>query len=221
MTNLNNDKRILAVETTGDICSIALLIGDDVVHEINIKQKHVHSEMIYEIIKDILKYGKISAEDLDWIAVSIGPGSFTGLRIGLAAVKGIAFGANVPIVPVPTFDAFALQISAYLNNNDEFFIANPVNRDELYVGKYIIVDENIECLEDVSLIGKKLFNERISPDSIVFGSYGNKKIVPLSNVPSAEYIGRWAYIFGKDLVTFEYDYLEPNYLKKFVAKVKK
>src|SRR3989304_4114408 len=74
---------------------------------------------IFQLSELLFKAAKTNPSELDSIAVSEGPGSFTGLRIGFSAAKGIAYGANLPILPVPTYEAFALQLSFVLKENDE------------------------------------------------------------------------------------------------------
>ena len=82
--------------------------------------KHSHSEKLFEVIESVLQQASISKNELKAIAVSAGPGSFTGLRIGMSAAKGIAQALSIPIISVPTFEALALQIAQYLSDNSSF-----------------------------------------------------------------------------------------------------
>ncbi len=131
------NQKILAIETSNELCSAALVFDQNNFDERNILLKHVHSEKLIPAIDELLNSNKISAKDLTSIAVSIGPGSFTGLRIGLTAAKAIAFASDLPIIPVPTFSALALEISDYIKDNTEFFIINNANIEECYFSKYI------------------------------------------------------------------------------------
>ncbi|MBZ0183790.1 MAG: tRNA (adenosine(37)-N6)-threonylcarbamoyltransferase complex dimerization subunit type 1 TsaB, partial [Melioribacteraceae bacterium] len=128
---------ILAIETSSRICSVSLYISDNLYSEFSVNQKNIHSEKLFELINQTLESLEYSFDQIKAIAVSIGPGSFTGLRIGVSAAKGLAFGRKIPIIPVPTFEALALQISNYLSKSTEFTICNSVNRDELYKSDFI------------------------------------------------------------------------------------
>jgi tRNA threonylcarbamoyladenosine biosynthesis protein TsaB len=214
------EKPILAVETSGNLCSTAVLLKNEESIELNLNIKHIHSEQILPTIETVLGYSKLELKDLNHIAVSIGPGSFTGLRVGLSAVKGIALGASLPIVPVPTFDALALQLSGVIEYDKKFIICNNVNREEIYLAKYIKTEESFKEIEKLALIRKDQLNEQINGDELLFGDYPKKDSNGISS-PGAEFVARWSYIFGKDLLTWNFDYLEPYYLKNFVARVKK
>ena len=214
-------KPILAIETSERLCSAAIMLNKDDFFELNIQQKNIHSEKLMEMISTLFNNADVDLKDLSHIAVSIGPGSFTGLRIGLSVAKGLAYGADIPIVPVPNFDALALQISNYLNPNDKFIIANKANMSELYVGNYQVTENYFERIDEVNLVGSEEFKKSLRESDILFGNFSQKKSMSNLSSPSAVYVAKWSYIFGKDLVTYNYDFLEPNYLKKFVVKVKK
>ncbi len=214
-------KPILAIETSEKLCSAAILLNEDVFFELNIQQKNIHSEKLMEMISTLFNSANVKLKDLSHIAVSIGPGSFTGLRIGLSVAKGLAYGVNIPIVAVPNFDALALQISNYLNPNDKFIIANKANMSEFYVGNYQVTKNYFKLIEEVSLVSSEEFYKSLHESDILFGNISPKKSMHIISSPSAVYIAKWSYIFGKDLVTYDYDFLEPNYLKKFIIKVKK
>ncbi len=211
---------ILAIETSGELCSVALLNENDVLFEINIKKKNVHSEMIFRLISEALELSSLSVDDLKAVAVSSGPGSFTGLRIGMSAAKGIAFGANLPVIPVPTFDALAWQIYS-LSGLRNFAIANVVNVTELYYADYNFDENMFKNKTIIELIGREDLVKRAAEKKKFFGNNGQNKDNQSVSAPNAAFIADWAYIFGKDLLTFKYDYLEPDYIKKFVARIKK
>lgn len=214
-------KPILAIETSEKLCSAAIMLKEDDYFELSIQQKNIHSEKLMEMISTLFNNADVDLKDLSHIAVSIGPGSFTGLRIGLSVAKGLAYGADIPLVPVPNFDALALQISNYLNANDKFIIANKASMSELYVGNYQVTENYFERIDEVSLVGSEEFEKSLHESDILFGNISQKKSMHILSSPSAVFVAKWSYIFGKDLVTYDYDFLEPNYLKKFVVKVKK
>lgn len=100
--------KILAIETATIAGSVAIMDnGAGLVGEVRIDVKVVHAERLMPSIEWLLKASSVHIDEIDAYAVSIGPGSFTGLRIGLSTAKGFSYAANKPIVPVPTLDAFA------------------------------------------------------------------------------------------------------------------
>ena len=123
---------ILAIETSGSVCGTSIYFSDDKFFNSIIKLKNAHSEKIFEAIQYLFNSSGVNPEELEAIAVSEGPGSFTGLRIGFSTAKGIAHGASLPIVSVPTFEALAYQLSYILEVGTEFIIANKVNNNEVY-----------------------------------------------------------------------------------------
>ncbi|MBI1939095.1 MAG: tRNA (adenosine(37)-N6)-threonylcarbamoyltransferase complex dimerization subunit type 1 TsaB [Ignavibacteriales bacterium] len=218
---MKNPFPILAIETSGTLCSVALLLDEKKYHEINILDKHVHSEKLLEMIDAILKMSGRQMRDLSHIAVSNGPGSFTGLRIGLSAAKGLAFGASLPIIPVPTFAALALQISNFISAGEKFGIIKNASVEDAYYSEFIFDGKDVNTVETVQLIHKNDLKEKAKNLKFLFGDQIANFEVRETIGPHAYYIGLWSYLFGKDLLIFDYDYLEPNYLKKFIAKVKK
>ncbi|MFC2133140.1 tRNA (adenosine(37)-N6)-threonylcarbamoyltransferase complex dimerization subunit type 1 TsaB [Bacteroidota bacterium] len=218
---MNKKLPILAIETSGDLCSVAVMIDEKTYAETSVNQKHVHSEKLMSLIMSTLESVEVSLMNVGHIAISIGPGSFTGLRIGMAAVKGLGLGSSLPIVPVPAFEALALKICRFVSGNQQFIIANNVNVKEIYYAKYKRVGENYREIENLKLIWKSEFDKIVGNDDLVFGNYFNFN--PLTSIafPYALDIARWSYIFGEDLLTYEYDYLEPNYLKNFDIKANK
>jgi tRNA threonylcarbamoyladenosine biosynthesis protein TsaB len=221
LKNLSENKPILAFETSENICGVCIYFTDDKYFSSSINLKHSHSEKIFELTDFLCKSANIKPAELDSIAVSEGPGSFTGLRIGFSAAKGIACGANLPILPVPTYEAFALQLSAILKENDEFIISNRVNKEEVYFTRFQIRGNNYIFGEDLTILTKELFIKK-SEGCKVFGNSAVllDRPVEYPSVPDSLFIAKWASNFGINKKTFNYDFLEPNYLKDFIIKEK-
>jgi len=99
--------KILAIETSAIEGSVALMDETHLIAEYRLNVSTRHAERIMVSIDHLLKQSNTILSDLDTIAVSIGPGSFTGLRVGLATAKGLAIGANLPLVLVPTLETMA------------------------------------------------------------------------------------------------------------------
>lgn len=212
---MNNSKPVLSVETSSDLCSVALMKSKDDYYSFDIKEKHIHSEKLLPMIQTILDNASIKINDLSFIALSMGPGSFTGLRIGLSAVKGLAFGAGIPICPVPTFDAFAFMICGFISEKQTFAIARSVNVDEIYTQRFVKENNIYQAINELDIIKKSDFDNYISKDDLIFGNYPAKKeSSPVMDVDAIS-IARWSAAFGLNLVTNNYDYLEPDYIKKF------
>jgi tRNA threonylcarbamoyl adenosine modification protein YeaZ len=93
---------LLALETATSVMSVALARGPQLIAEISTRDARLHSERLLPAIDQLLALANVSLDAVEAFAISIGPGSFTGLRIGLATLKGLAFGDDRPVVPVPT-----------------------------------------------------------------------------------------------------------------------
>ena len=214
---------ILAIETSQSCCSACVHIEDNKFFEMNVNFKNLHAEKIFEIIDSVIRTSGIAIKDLGAIAVSSGPGSFTGLRIGMSAAKGIAFGVSLPIIAVPTFEALALQLSNALNDGTEFIITNNVNSEEIYFAKFQVKSNNYIFARDLQIM-RKADDIQINDDCLIFGN-ANLKHIPAERMlnityPKAEYVAKWAKSIGDSKLSYDFDFLEPNYLKNFIVKDK-
>lgn len=108
--------KILAVDTATQSCSVAILNGGRLSCELVTLKEETHSKHLMGLIRNVLEMAGISVSDLDGMAVTIGPGSFTGLRIGVSTVKGMAHALDKPVVGISSLDALAWQCGecAYL-----------------------------------------------------------------------------------------------------------
>ncbi|MCR5432600.1 MAG: tRNA (adenosine(37)-N6)-threonylcarbamoyltransferase complex dimerization subunit type 1 TsaB [Lachnospiraceae bacterium] len=102
--------KILAIESSGNVASAAIAGEDKILAEYTVNIGKTHSQTLLPMIDRILSDAEMSVNELDAIAVSRGPGSFTGLRIGSATAKGLAAAAGIPIVDVPTLEALAVGV---------------------------------------------------------------------------------------------------------------
>ncbi len=216
---------ILSIETSDNICGACLYFNSKKFFAANVVLKHSHSDKLFEVIESVLKVGETPLSQIKSIAVSSGPGSFTGLRIGMSAAKGLAQSLHIPIIKVPSFEALALQLSEVLADGSVFTIANKVGRDELYYAKFQINSNSYifnQQLKIVSVNSAYLFND----NDLVFGNIDsdkiNKKIIYRNiSVPNAEFVAKWAEKSGKTLSVHDIDFVEPDYLKDFIVKEKK
>jgi tRNA threonylcarbamoyladenosine biosynthesis protein TsaB len=221
---MTEDKPILAIETSESLCSTAVYLSNERYFQSIIRDKLSHAEKLIDSIEFSLKISGFKIGECSGIAVSAGPGSFTGLRIGMSAAKGLALGAELPIIPVPTFEAMALQISEYLEEGNEFIVANKVNSEEAYYASFKVIANKAIFVDKLKVIKKSDF--QINTSTLVFGNVFwenniRNKINWNVTAPDAVHVARWAKTFGQKLATNDFDYLEPKYHKNFVIKVKK
>lgn len=104
---------VLGIDTSAVTCSAALCDNGRILAEYSLTQGPTHSQTLLPAIRDILNQVNLTMSQVDGIAVSVGPGSFTGLRIGISTVKGLAFSTGIPCIPVSTLEALAMNAAAF------------------------------------------------------------------------------------------------------------
>jgi len=132
--------RILAIDTSTAWCSVALSLGDEAPilrHEL---VSAGASQLVLPWVEGLLEQSKLKLNDLDAIAIGIGPGAFTGVRLGVAAAQGLAISCNLPVLPVASLDGLAAQLVKVEAFNQAmptyFVIAIDARMDEIYWAKY-------------------------------------------------------------------------------------
>ena len=132
--------RILAIDTSSAWCSVALSLGDKAPEFRHEAVSVGASQLLLPWVESLLASAKLSLKDLDAIAVGIGPGAFTGVRLGVAAVQGLAISNNLPVISVCSLDAIAAQITSteiYKNTKPQrFMIAIDARMEEIYWASY-------------------------------------------------------------------------------------
>jgi len=132
---------ILAIESAAISAGAAVLCGDTLLSEQFVNNGHTHSQTLLPLVDAALSAAGKTLGDMDAVAVSAGPGSFTGVRIGMATAKGLALGADLPLIPVPTLLGLAYTMVAYEG------IIVPImdaRRGEVYTATYRARDSRIE-----------------------------------------------------------------------------
>ena len=119
---------ILSIESSFDVCGTSLVVNDKHLETIERKESKVHSKLLAVYVNDILQNNKITIKDIDCIAVSVGPGSYTGLRIGISLAKGLALPYDKSIYPISSFEIAKFQI----NKHSNFSVAYHSHRDFVY-----------------------------------------------------------------------------------------
>lgn len=144
--------RLLAIEASADACSVALAF-DGVVIERNELTPRQHSQLLLPMVDDLLQQSALALRDIDVIAYSAGPGSFTGLRLALGVAQGLAFGADIPLIGVSSLAALAQAVieargleARELREGYCVMCAVDARMGEYYVGRYI-VRHGLACAE--------------------------------------------------------------------------
>ncbi len=148
---------ILAIDSSGMTASCAVATEDKILAEFNVNNKKTHSQTLLPMIDTLKNILELNIEDIDAIAISKGPGSFTGLRIGSATAKGIALAIDKPIIEISSLEAMAYQI----------FAADAVicpmmdaRREQVYAGLFEYEDQDFRRLsEDRPLAVKEIIDE--------------------------------------------------------------
>lgn len=142
---------LLAIETSSLVSSVALLHEGVLRAELTIQARLTHSEQLMPHIADMLQKASVSKDKIDGIAVSIGPGSFTGLRIGLATAKGLAFGWNVPIIGIETPTSLAWN---FVGAADWICVFIDAQKGNVYASLYEWNRAELQTVEDVQVINR-------------------------------------------------------------------
>ncbi len=215
---------ILNIETATTNCSVSLSKnGETIVLKEDNDKGYSHAERLHVYIDQVLNEAKIAAKDLSAIAISKGPGSYTGLRIGVSAAKGLCFALGKPLISVSTLEALAHKVKA------EKGIIVPMldaRRLEVYSA---IFNHNHEQIRETQaqILDENAFAEELNNGKVYFVGNGvekTKNLISHSNavfiegeLPSANEMSELAYKKFKQNDTEDVAYFEPFYLKDFVA----
>jgi tRNA threonylcarbamoyladenosine biosynthesis protein TsaB len=157
---------ILAVDTATKSCSVAIIDTESIISEYTVNHQDTHSKFLMGMIRDILNIGHLSVEDIDGFAVTIGPGSFTGLRIGLSVVKGLALATSKPVVGVSSLEVLASQVSG----SDKLICPMmDARRNEVYAARYRFKDLKIEIEKSPMAVSPDKAIQNINEPCILIG----------------------------------------------------
>lgn len=143
--------RILGVETSSAVCSVGLIDDEGLSVEHSYDESHIHSEKLQTMIHDVLDEAKTPLRQIDAVAVSVGPGSFTGLRIGLSSAKGLCYAIERPLVTVPTFESIARAAAGSFNRFRHFLVMIDAKQSDFYVGHFVKVGDLLEAEMEVAV----------------------------------------------------------------------
>jgi len=223
--------KILAIDTSTEVLSLAVTEDKALITEFRSNIKRAHAEKLIPAIDWVLSQAQVAVGQIDCFAIAVGPGSFTGLRIGLAAVKGLAFSTGAPVVSVPTLDAFAFQARFWSGYICPLVKAQA---DEGYTALYQFEKNTLIRREDYRLITLNDLNQIIKEKTLLI-NFGMKDVADAIRGGLAEQVtiappefslssGYAIALLGYEKASrneFEnIDTLEPFYLKDFKAKKK-
>ncbi|GAB3291319.1 tRNA (adenosine(37)-N6)-threonylcarbamoyltransferase complex dimerization subunit type 1 TsaB [Pseudidiomarina andamanensis] len=225
--NLN---AVLALDTSTEQCSVALKVGDTLVTRAAVTPRE-HSQRILGFVQEVLDEQNITLADLDALVVGNGPGSFTGVRIGVSVAQGLAFSHTLPVIPVSTLTALAQQA---IRQHDAKAVISAIDArmQEIYVAPFRnnngmaeqLSPEQMAPLSDITELA--WWSDVAATDAVKgagtgWEAYGealnpNQQVTVLEAVtlPLAEDMLRWALVNGKAVEAAD---LEPLYVRNEVA----
>ena len=222
---------ILCLETATPVCSVALNESCCTIGLRETEGQNAHSEKITNFIREVMETAKIDYRQLDAVAVSKGPGSYTGLRIGVSTAKGICYATDLPLMAIDTLEAMAYGLKAKLGGqiaeNDLLIPMIDARRMEVYAAVFdanlnktkdteaVVMDENsfADLRKDHRLW---LFGDGAPKLSKLFENQKNVCIID-GFKPSAAYMRPLAEKALKERQFVDVAYFEPFYLKDFIA----
>ena len=219
---------ILNIESATTVCSVALAQDGEVLHYLEINNGYAHAEKLAVFVDEILKKGAVETKDLDAIAVSRGPGSYTGLRIGVSLAKGLCYGSGKPLIAVDTLQQMCLHPAVQKELN---YLKDPMlcpmldaRRMEVFTAVYDIGLKPIRSFEAL-VLEEDSFSEELSQDGMLFFGNGSDKFKDVVKSESAYFVQDvWpsslqmaplAEIDFQRSAFVDVAYFEPFYLKEF------
>ncbi|HML85388.1 MAG TPA: tRNA (adenosine(37)-N6)-threonylcarbamoyltransferase complex dimerization subunit type 1 TsaB [Bacteroidales bacterium] len=220
---------ILSIESATQVCSVALHRGNELVQLIETSESNAHSQRLTLFIQEILRKESITPKELNAVAVSAGPGSYTGLRIGVSAAKGLCYALNIPLIGISTLKAMAFGLASKYHQQPSYLFMPAIDarRMELYTAIY---DHSLSLIlkEGPLVVDEEWFNKQDSTKVLVLGGNGALKCLPLTQTlpnikiiddftASASYVGALAIKEFSQENFVDVSYFEPHYMKEFVA----
>ena len=214
--------KILSISTSSNIASVSISENDDCILELNINNNKTHSETLMPLIDEIFKTTGLNLSDINAIACDIGPGSFTGIRIGISSIKAIAESLNIPVIDVSSLEALAYNIQ----DIDCKTICSLIDarNNQVYCG---IFDKNHNLLENYLADDINIVKETLNKyEDIIFvgdGAIIHKDLLRIEdfksdNVIHSKNIAKCAYNKFKNNNTKTADTITPLYLRKSQAE---
>ena len=227
---------ILCIETGTDICSVGIARDGELTSLRESDQGRDHAKHLGLFVDELLRETGIAPDELDAVAVGMGPGSYTGLRIGVSFAKGLCYGQNIPLIAVGSLDALAeVAIEDYeagildVDNWDDALLCPMVDarRMEVYTRLYSAQGEPLSEVSAEIIDENSFAEQRAERQLIIFGNGAAKCREVMADAtyvnitPSARGLARLAQQRLDNGQTEDIAYFEPFYLKDFVVKPSK
>ncbi|RXF68884.1 tRNA (adenosine(37)-N6)-threonylcarbamoyltransferase complex dimerization subunit type 1 TsaB [Arcticibacter tournemirensis] len=219
---------ILQIETATTSCSVALSRDGNTIAVKELNERNAHASSVTLFIEDVMKAGNYSMKDLDAVSVSMGPGSYTGLRIGVSTAKGLCYALDIPLISVNTLTSMVSKMQEQYQTREVLFCPMiDARRMEVYTA---VFDKAVNALQPVEakIIDSDSFAELLDQNIVVFFGDGAPKCKAVlganSNavfvddfINSAADMSKLAFEkFGQQQFE-DVAYFEPYYLKDFIA----
>jgi tRNA threonylcarbamoyladenosine biosynthesis protein TsaB len=221
---------ILNIETATQHCSIGIARDGEIIAIRESDEKNIHAAKATLFSKEVCIEAGIKMDKLDAVAVSMGPGSYTGLRIGVSAAKGFCYALDIPLIAIPTLQSMALIASRQIDGPDLFCPMIDARRMEVYTALFDINNTEIKKTEAL-IVDEGSFNEEIKSKNICFFGDGAEKcrevlepkgMIFLEGIkPDANGMALLAHAKFLENNFEDLAYFEPFYLKDFIAGVSK
>jgi tRNA threonylcarbamoyladenosine biosynthesis protein TsaB len=219
---------LLFLETATEVCSVALSKGKEIVASIGLDKGNTHAELLFPFIEQVLAEGNCKISELNGVVLSIGPGSYTGLRIGASAAKGICYALNIPLIGVSTLQSIVFG-ALQLQNEPQNVLYCPMidaRRMEVFTA---LLNANGEAISEVDnkIIDEDSFAQELENHPIYFCGNGMPKCKSVLQHKNAYFIDTQLSASNMLLpAILKYEnqqfedvaYFEPFYFKEYVAK---
>jgi tRNA threonylcarbamoyladenosine biosynthesis protein TsaB len=219
---------LLFLETATEVCSVALSKGKDIVTSVCSNKGNSHTEHLFPFIEQVLTESKCEISEIEGVVLSIGPGSYTGLRIGASAAKGICYALNVPLIGISTLQSIVFGAKLYQKNEQNVIYCPMIDarRMEIFTALF---DENGNAVSKVEnkIIDENFLASELKKHIVCFCGNGMPKCQSILQHSNARFID--APLVASNMLLpalkkyeskqFEnVAYFEPFYFKEYIAK---
>ena len=221
---------LICIETSTKICSVALSESGKVIFNKEDHNGSSHAELLGVFVYEALQFAQQKGLKPDAVSVSAGPGSYTGLRIGVSEAKGLCYGLDIPLIVLPTLDIMADQVIRHGVEADYYCPMIDARRMEVYSAVY---DKQLNRIREISsdIIDENSYSEIISKGKICFFGDGAAKCKSIITSPEVMFLDE-IHPLASAMVSLAEEkykrkefadvaYFEPFYLKEFMATIAK
>ena len=221
---------ILNIETSTEVCSVTISRNGELLYKKETLEGLSHSELLTVFIEELLAENNLKLNQLDAVAVSKGPGSYTGLRIGVSVAKGLCYGLEIPLIAVNSLETMGIYTALNSNENMLFCPMIDARRMEVYTALYNSKGEELKPVS-AEIIEEDFLADYLEDNKIMFFGNGAEKCKAQITHSNAIFDGpkKTSAQFMQKLTQEKYNkkefedvaYFEPFYLKNFIATIPK